>query len=575
MAVIVSLITLAMICLIFPSSSNARIWLSRAILVGILILLAFAISALSNLPFWIEARANLAMFDPGGSSSTPEITYPLRSIIFFFDRLGVLDTSSLRFFPLSASYLGWSVFVITLAGALLHKKKVGEFNLFHLGLLWLMLVWMALGRTTIAESYHWLIGKGEDGAARQTIISGLALSVWGLVMAFGGWRGTKRKDLVKVVAFGAVVTAVIFLPGYVGLSALFPFFRRIRAPSQFIIPAFVLLPLLVGVSVYQIRQRLRPPWTKVVTAAIVLLFLVDFFPYREKANIGVGGFTWPKLVQMTSFLKEQQEGKRVLFSHAYSPTMDYAVLAMAEKNSFSYWLNWAAPRYMGAYRERVYDAFSQWVERGEGERWRTLMAIGNIHYVVVPCFRTLLPKDPALEKVYHNLLYDVFVFKGTRGVWQIYSAKPVYSSNSTTWDNDLVAAFRQQRALVADEKDYSLSNLAMKATNTNLPGKIVQWARPASTRCWAEVEFSAPGILMWSESFHPAWRVRLDGQQADLLRVNHAFMGVRVPPGTHRIEFIFGPYPWRRIGALISLASLAMLVGISWIAGRRARENKP
>ena len=83
-----------------------------------------------------------------------------------------------------------------------------------------------------------------------------------------------------------------------------------------------------------------------------------------------------------------------------------------------------------------------------------------------------------------------------------------------------------------------------------------------------------PGILMWSESYHPYWRVQVDGQMSRLLRVNHAFLGVRVPAGKHRVLFEFGPYPWRWIGAVVSLASLAALLLAAYLISRKGRNDR-
>ena len=574
MAVIVSLMTAGITLLALNARTDFRVWCRRAVLIGVLVLVAFAVSAFTNLPFWIEAKSNMVLLTSGGLSATPKITYPIRSIIFFFNRMGLFNESLPESSPIASSYLGWGVFLVTLTAAILQKKRAGAFNPFHLALLWLILAWMALGDTAVVDSYRWLVGKNAHNGAELTLLCGLALVVWAFAMIFGGWREVAKNGFLKIVVFCVVVIGVLWLPGYVGLKTLIPFFREIRAPSQFLVPAFVLLPLLFGVSVFEIRQRLNPVWRKAVTVMIVVLLLLDFLPYRSRAINEVQGLNWPSLQYMGNFLSNQKTGSRVSFTHAYDPVMDYTVMVMARKGSFSYWLNWTAPRYMGEYRERMYEALMRWRDTGEAKRLKMFMAIANVNFLVNPRLLMKLPNDQSLERVYRNMLFDVYELKGAQGVWQIYPAKAVRSSNPSTWEEDLVTAFGEGRALVADDRDYSPPMPGVEGTHGKEPGEIVEWSRPASTSCWAEVKFSQPGILMWSESFHPVWRVSLDGQQAELLRVNHAFMGVRVPSGTHRILFKFGPYPWRRVGVLVSLASLAVLLGISWVVRRRSTVNK-
>jgi len=50
----------------------------------------------------------------------------------------------------------------------------------------------------------------------------------------------------------------------------------------------------------------------------------------------------------------------------------------------------------------------------------------------------------------------------------------------------------------------------------------------------------AKGLLMFSEIHYPeGWQLTIDGEPADLLRVNYALRGVVVPAGEHRVEMAF------------------------------------
>jgi hypothetical protein len=76
-------------------------------------------------------------------------------------------------------------------------------------------------------------------------------------------------------------------------------------------------------------------------------------------------------------------------------------------------------------------------------------------------------------------------------------------------------------------------------------------ARP--DRVVLEAETSAPGVVVLLEGFDPGWRVRLDGQPAELLRANLAFRAVAVPAGRHRIEMTYRPW-----GLLAGLAAAGL-----------------
>jgi uncharacterized membrane protein YfhO len=71
------------------------------------------------------------------------------------------------------------------------------------------------------------------------------------------------------------------------------------------------------------------------------------------------------------------------------------------------------------------------------------------------------------------------------------------------------------------------------------------------------------------DPWYPQWRVEVDGRPAELLRVDHAFRGVRVPAGSHRVVFT---YQDRALQAGLVLSSLTVvgLAGLWWWRRRRA-----
>jgi hypothetical protein len=81
-----------------------------------------------------------------------------------------------------------------------------------------------------------------------------------------------------------------------------------------------------------------------------------------------------------------------------------------------------------------------------------------------------------------------------------------------------------------------------------------------------EAQARDTGVLVLAEAWHPGWRVTVDGQPAELLRVDHALRGVRLPPGKHDVvlRFVDRPLRW---GAAISLLALA----IAALLSRRGR----
>jgi hypothetical protein len=84
------------------------------------------------------------------------------------------------------------------------------------------------------------------------------------------------------------------------------------------------------------------------------------------------------------------------------------------------------------------------------------------------------------------------------------------------------------------------------------------------------------GYLVLSEVWFPGWTCRVDSQETEVVRANHAFRAVAVPPGASRAEFVFAPRSYR-VGWWVSAAALAAfaLAGAvgAFRRGRRAPIN--
>jgi hypothetical protein len=67
---------------------------------------------------------------------------------------------------------------------------------------------------------------------------------------------------------------------------------------------------------------------------------------------------------------------------------------------------------------------------------------------------------------------------------------------------------------------------------------------------------SQPGYLVLSYTYYPGWRATVDGQPAEILRANYAFMAVPLKPGEHQVVLRYRPF---------SLISGAIISGLSLV----------
>ncbi|MBA2340819.1 MAG: YfhO family protein [Pyrinomonadaceae bacterium] len=67
-------------------------------------------------------------------------------------------------------------------------------------------------------------------------------------------------------------------------------------------------------------------------------------------------------------------------------------------------------------------------------------------------------------------------------------------------------------------------------------------------------------VLVLSENFYPGWSVTVDGRKSEVLRVDYNLRGVALPPGDHKVEFIYRPKSIL-LGLALSLTTSALLLG--------------
>lgn len=88
--------------------------------------------------------------------------------------------------------------------------------------------------------------------------------------------------------------------------------------------------------------------------------------------------------------------------------------------------------------------------------------------------------------------------------------------------------------------------------------KIVEY-KPE--RITIDVQASADGYVLLTDSWYPGWSARVDGREATIERSDYIFRAVRVSAGSHRVEFEYRPLSLYA-GASLSLIALGFLVGI-------------
>jgi hypothetical protein len=87
----------------------------------------------------------------------------------------------------------------------------------------------------------------------------------------------------------------------------------------------------------------------------------------------------------------------------------------------------------------------------------------------------------------------------------------------------------------------------------------------------ADVDFPQDGFFVLADVNYPGWEAFLDGEPVPLLQADYAFRAVRVPAGTHMVEFRYAPISFW--GGLLASGCTIFVLLIYWVM-RKIRTSR-
>ncbi|HEY5973645.1 MAG TPA: YfhO family protein, partial [Geobacteraceae bacterium] len=132
----------------------------------------------------------------------------------------------------------------------------------------------------------------------------------------------------------------------------------------------------------------------------------------------------------------------------------------------------------------------------------------------------------------------------------------------------LVASQPQQALALLQRPDFDPRQLALVEEPPTLPlaqpGELngVQAGEAKVTRYEGgtlslAVQSRVNALLVVGEKYYRGWQARVDGKPVPIHRVDYILRGVYLPPGSHQVDFVFDPLPFK-VGKYLTLASFAV-----------------
>lgn len=163
-----------------------------------------------------------------------------------------------------------------------------------------------------------------------------------------------------------------------------------------------------------------------------------------------------------------------------------------------------------------------------------LLNLLNARYIVAP---SSTPRNRA-DLAYLRRRYPVVAYRGKADVLENRDALPrawiVHSARRAPYGEALrlldTGAVDPRSTVLLEEPPPGLAPAAGGAE----AGTVLEYS-PERVRLRAEA--ASDGMLVTSDIYYPAWKAYIDGRPAKVYAANHAFRAVAVPAGTHTVEF--------------------------------------
>ena len=135
-------------------------------------------------------------------------------------------------------------------------------------------------------------------------------------------------------------------------------------------------------------------------------------------------------------------------------------------------------------------------------------------------------------------------------------------------DDYIVESDREKISQMINEPEFPVQKIAIleqkpsfsPSDDDSVNTKIsVKWHKYTANYRVAEVEVEKTGLLRISEVYYPAWQVFVNGEKAQILNSDIAFMAVEIPAGKHKIEMKIDSL-YLKTAALVSLPGYIFLM---------------
>jgi hypothetical protein len=450
----------------------------------------------------------------------------------------------------------------------------------------------ALGVRDLATLIHpEILGSPLDGRQPEIWDSAAYINLPLLFLALIplAVAGHRKKAQPWVLGFLACLLLALDTPLHTLFSRVVPGYGLFRSPSRFVIlAAFFALPA-AGIGIEALKEWLGKKtdarrariW---VVGLLVLLVLEGAFYAHRYGGVLSHEEVVPEL-EYAKLLNDKTGPFRVAPIPRFTLNYGWAAFAGVELitgyDPYNYRHTRALVRMITD--NQVGEGPAVWVDLGALQRWDILDAF-NVRYVVsvspLKSHQSRLKPLGVFADQPHFHFYrgverkNVFLFENPSAKARVFSVSQVESvadeRAATAWvqSNDL----GDHAVVMEGPGSPELGGMAGKVSPSS--AAMVGVIRTPPDALTATLQCPDRCFVVISETWHPGWTARLNGEDIPLWQTDVAFMGTWIPSGKHELDLAFRPPGWS-LGLGISGLAFALLGLLTLVARRRPSFQGP
>jgi hypothetical protein len=174
--------------------------------------------------------------------------------------------------------------------------------------------------------------------------------------------------------------------------------------------------------------------------------------------------------------------------------------------------------------------------------------------------------EPLPDKVLDFLAISHLTQPGALYEWQVREnafpmvtagSRPLFTNSASALATVLGPDFDPRETVVLSVEDRAFVNAIAD------PQATVEIRQVSALRWEVAVKARQPVLVVFAQTFYPAWKATIDGRSTRVLRANHAFQAIEVDVGRHLVTLEYKDRAFQ-IGLAVSLATAALCL-LLWL----------